>query len=213
MSTYSMEELARLAAENQTMQALAAALPFEERNRAWEEIRRLPPLTMADKEPLVLSISSGENTFSRIRQAFPGRDLRVLQKYILDDYVRPDSAPLLLAEDEARISGNREPPLLRFQTPPENYSPLYQFVDADQFLLTVHGKNLLYQVQKERRLLALTEKSVSLSEESLQKQNLSLELSEKELAIARWTFIAGVCASVFSFLALLLPLVEFIRTL
>lgn len=166
MSTYSMEELARLAAENQTIQTLAAALPFEKRNRAYEEIRRLPPLTMADKETLVLSISSGENTFARIRRAFPGRDLRILQKYILDDYVRPDGAPLLLSEDEAHISGNREPPLLRFQTPPENYSPLYQFADADQFLLTVHGENLLYQVQKERRIYAMTEDSRNYAQKS-----------------------------------------------
>lgn len=147
-------------------------------------------MTDEQLEKIVTAVACGRNTFASLDREFP--DLPVYELHRLTVFGPDVSAILDVTPDRKSC---------------REYRP------DDVFTLTERGENIWYRIQKERRLLDLTEKSVSLSEESLQKQDLSLELSEKELAIARWTFIAGVCAAVFSFLALLLPLVEFIRTL
>ena len=128
---------------------------------ALKEIGALPPFPRADIDRLIGLIHSGKNTFADIRRAFPHMDLRILHRYIADSW---SDDPILDDRLHAALHPLPTSDILAFEAAPEDYSPLYSFRDGDRFQLTPRGDDLWYHIDKEQRLLALTEKSVSIAD-------------------------------------------------
>lgn len=165
--------------------------------KSWENavnaIELCPDLTEEEIESLVTAISADKNSFSDIRNIFPDKDLQVLHKYIADAYDIPDSL-FLLTGGSGDLAYPSMPLLLYFQEKPDPYSPFYQLSEKDRFTLVPEGKNILYRLQKEKKLLTLTEKSVELSEKSLAAANRSNRIATYAALFSGISAIASIIA-------------------
>lgn len=104
-------------------------------------------LCRKDAEKLVLMVYHGQNTFEDIRVTFPSMHITTLYDLIADPFV------LTGGESDPRESRQLASAdiLLRFQKRPPDFHPYYAFHDTDAFMLAEGGKDILYQLKKERR--------------------------------------------------------------
>lgn len=100
-------------------------------------------LTQKEIEKFVTLINSGKNTYKDIHNEFPNLSDSTLIDLIGDDFETKNFIYL-----SNRIS-KKIPILIFFTKVPDNYSENYTFKDDDSFELSVHGENILYQIEKE----------------------------------------------------------------
>ena len=104
-------------------------------------------LCRKDAEKLVLMVHQSQNTYKDIRLAFPNMKRPTLYNLIADPFV------LITGERDPHESQQLDSTdiLLRFQKRPPDFHPHYAFHDTDAFTLAEGGKDILYQLKKERR--------------------------------------------------------------
>lgn len=91
-------------------------------------------MTAKEKELLVKLIADGKNTYKNLHTVLPNLSSTTLKSIALN------------------LPGNLNSPLIKL-TKSLSYSETlnYHFKDTDTFELTEHGKDLLYQLQKEQK--------------------------------------------------------------
>lgn len=134
-------------------------------------------LNQENREKLVLLVSSGQNTYTDIKQAIPD---------LTDDDLRTASLPMPILTPSERV--------LRLDPLPPGDKDRYEFAIDDTFSLSQYGVELLYQVQKERRLEELSARALAVAEESLTIDKMSL----KEARISKYCSIIAAMAAIIS---------------
>ena len=119
---------------------------FNEKLKKYEEKRYT--LTDEEKDKLVLTVGSGNNTYKDICEILPEMNPATLMQYLWDDPPREPETNYYFNQVQ-KLGIPRLPSLIRFAKVPEDFQELYQFKEADRFYLTVTGENMLYYLKKE----------------------------------------------------------------
>lgn len=131
-------------------------------------------LTNKEIEDLIWSIHIGKNTSEDLKQVMPSINSATICKYLLDE-------PELRFKNEGLLGGIPKVASLNvkrsyyFQMtkiPTGFYAP-YEFEPTDSFILTITAENMIYQLEKERHMQELAEKSLVIAEDSLNESKQS----------------------------------------
>lgn len=139
-------------------------------------------------EKLVMLADDNGNVFYKdIQKAFPDTSSDFLYDWIGDSFITQDDL-----FDLRIVRSNPVTPMLYWIDRPETYNDSYKFKPDDKFTLSTAGKDLRYQVLKERRQEELTVKALATAEKSITIEKVALVFS----AIAAIAAIISVLTAV-----------------
>lgn len=169
------QQAQRLATNSPYVQAELQRASRAEYNKELEAYKELAfSLNNKEIEALILSIHSGKNTFEDLKKVVPGINSSTICSYLIDE---PESKlkdnDLIFNMNNLASLNTRRPYYFQLaKTPPEFFAP-YEFKPTDSFILTITAKNMIYQLEKERYMQELAEKSLAVAEASLKQSEKS----------------------------------------
>lgn len=138
-------------------------------------------MTREQLDRIVLLIGNGANTYRQIKEAIPELSDKELQSHsVIEKYIIKN--------------------LYFYLKDSEGFQQRDHFLPEDIFVLNENGLNLLYRLRKEDRLLALTEKSVDIAEESLRVSKHSDNSASSSALYAKLAFLLGLLSFFYSVL-------------
>lgn len=139
-------------------------------------------------EKLVMLADDNGNVFYKdIQKAFPDTSSDFLYDWIGDSFITQDDL-----FDLRIVRSNPITPMLYWIDRPETYNDSYKFKPDDKFTLSTAGKDLRYQVLKERRQEELTVKALATAEKSLAIEKIAL----KEARISKYCSIIAAIGTI-----------------
>ena len=114
-------------------------------------------LTNKEIDCLINLAVANHNTFKDFKILIPDLNSSTLRQYVVTPITDQEFYRNLRLELSDPYNGaNLEiTPIFKLINPPENYNKLYEFKNTDKFVLTVHGKNVLYNLEKSNEAIKL----------------------------------------------------------
>lgn len=150
-------------------------------------------LTNKEIEDLIWSIHIGKNTFEDLKQVMPSINLATICKYLLDEpELRFKSEGLLGGMSKLASLNSKRSYYFQMDKIPTGFYAPYEFDPTDTFMLTIPAENMIHQLEKERHLQELAEKSLAIAEESLRESKQSTKYAEYAMYAAIVSIITGI---------------------
>ncbi len=123
-------------------------------------------LTTKEIEDLIWSISLGNDTYKDLQSVVPRLNSATMCSYLVDSPRKDPNYQDVSLLPNLDVNKSRKHYFQLKEIPSDFFQP-YEFTPADRFMLSVSGENLLYQLQKEKRLEELTTHNAITADESL----------------------------------------------
>lgn len=192
-------EKAQLIANHPYTQAEVKRANIAEYNKKIKDYNKLA-LNLSNKEieDLVFSIHSGENTFEDLKKVVPRINSSTICSYLIDKPKSQLEGKNLILNMDYMVSLNTKRPYYfkLAKTPSDFYAP-YEFKPTDSFALTITAQNLIYQLEKERYMKELAEKSLAIAEASLKQSEKSTKYGKYAAILAFVGIIVTIYLSKF----------------
>lgn len=129
-------------------------------------------LTNKQVDVLIEAIASGRNTYKELQKLVPTMSSPTMCAYLSDEPTAgPDQFPV------CNLASVPSPRYFRFDNVPPDFFYLYEFKPDDTFVLSISGKNRLYELQKEQESLALTRRSIASADAAVSWAKVSVAVS------------------------------------
>lgn len=131
-------------------------------------------LTNKEIESLLWSIHSGKNTYKDLKEAVPRINSSTICLYLTDTpKAKFTNEGILFNINKVELLNANHAYYFQLVTIPDNFISPYEFQPTDSFILTITAKNMIYQIEKERYMKELAEKSLAVAEASLKQSEKS----------------------------------------
>lgn len=136
-------------------------------------------------ESLIWSIHSGKNTFEDLKKVVPGFNSSTLCLYLLETpKLRYKSEGLLQKINKISSLNVKRAHYFQLEKIPNEFYAPYEFEPTDSFILTITAENLIYQLEKERYMQEIAEKSLAIAKASLKQSEESTKYGKYAAILA-----------------------------
>lgn len=193
------QQAQRLAANSPYVQAELQRASRAEYNNELEAYKELAfSLTNKEIEALILSIHSGKNTFEDLKKVVPRINSSTICSYLIDE---PESKlkdnDLIFNMNNLASLNTRRPYYFQLAKTPNHFYAPYEFKPTDSFKLTITAENLIYQLEKERYMQEIAEKSLAIANDSLRESKESTKYSKYAMYAAIVSIFISVLIALF----------------
>lgn len=174
----------------------AAIAEYNRKIKAYKELALI--LSNKEIEDLIWSIHSGKNTFEDLKKVVPKINSATICSYLVDEPKLRFKDENLILNIEDVISLNNKPQYyFQFAKIPNNFYAPYEFEPTDSFKLTITAENLIYQLEKERYMQEIAEKSLAIANDSLRESKESTKYSKYAMYAAIVSIFISVLIALF----------------